>query len=117
MAEGAHVGVDEDEGYEEHEDQDVYGVDHADSADQVDPLFKPLDVPQNQVCNELDRDDDQHHDLVGYALHWVELFKRFYMMRAVLAAEDAVAVVAHLRKSLVKEFPRIELRVIHLDLS
>lgn len=106
MAEAGKVGVDENESREENENQHVERVHHPHSPEHVDHSGEALDVPQQHPRVELQRNEEQHDDLVGHALHRVELVIDADVVRIGFAFEDAVAVIPELAKTGAEMFGR-----------
>ena len=91
-------------------------IDHLQPAQHRNWCLEAFDIPHHEARRELYRYHQQHHDLIGDALHRVELVMWKNLVRTFCTLEDPVTVVHDLLESLVKKLPHIKFGVIDRDL-
>src|SRR5664279_4088238 len=93
VAERAEIDLDQNVEDEGDEDQDMYGVNDAHPAEEIDLSGETLHVPHQDAGVDLDGQQQHHDDLVDHALQRIELAINGGLKRVGLAPEDAEAVV------------------------
>src|SRR5208282_3238955 len=101
-AQRSEIGMDQDIEHETDEDQDVYRINDAHPAEEGHYPRKAREIPKQDSRDKLNGKQEEHDDLVGHALQWIELAINAHMMRIGISFEDAITVIDELAHRRVK---------------